>query len=74
MRVIRQQMLAPKANATKVAETLCTQPEFLDAIQQVINLRNEPGYDPSKPDSDPAQGVIVALLQALREVPGEEVA
>ena len=64
-------MRSEKTDAKKVAMTLSTQPEFLDAIQQVIDWRNQPGYDPDQPGGDPAQGVVSMLLEALA-VPGPD--
>lgn len=65
---IRDLMLEEETDAKEVARIISTQPRFLEIVQEVIDLRNNPNYDPKMPDGDPAQQLVGKLSRALVEV------
>ena len=66
-KAISDLLLGENTDAEEVAKTLSTQPEFLAVIQEVIDYRDEPGYDPKRPGGDPATQLVRMLSEKLVE-------
>ena len=60
-------MRQDQTDAKEVAEVLSTQPRFLAAIQEVIDYREDPDYNPDQPGGAPAEAVVGNLIDALQE-------
>ncbi|MBA3480344.1 MAG: hypothetical protein H0T51_00880 [Pirellulales bacterium] len=69
---IRKKLREENPTAEEIAELLASHPKFLATIQQVIDERNEPDYDPDMPGNDSAEHVIQGLSDALVWYEGKE--
>ncbi len=62
---IRKKLREDNPSAQDVAELLSSHPKFLAIIQEVIDERNAPDYDPDMPGNDSAEHVVQGLSQSL---------
>ena len=68
----RKKLREPNPTAEEVIELLTTHPKFVATVQQVIDERNDPDYDPDMPGNDSAEHVIQYLSEALVHYEGAE--
>jgi hypothetical protein len=69
---IRKKLFEKNPSAEDVANLLVSHPKFVAIIQEEIDRRNEPDYDPEMPGNDPAEHIVQALSDALVWYEGKE--
>jgi hypothetical protein len=68
---IREMLEKNECTKEEVAEALSTQPEFLAVIQNVIDFRNGPDWNPELIGCDLAEMVVGDLSREMIKAPWE---